>query len=78
MTYHFATYGTLQRFGRTQTRICPQDGKVSFRYPQIVHDHFYYRDVCDNQMGGEYSQLPLRNSCGQIGGLLEALTSLLP
>ena len=51
MTYHFATYGTLQRFGRTQTRICPQDGKVSFRYPQIVHDHFYYRDVCDNHNG---------------------------
>ena len=51
VTYHMATYGTSQRIGQQQFRTCPQDGRVSFQYPMIVHDHFSYRDACDNHNG---------------------------
>ena len=48
VTCHFATYVTLEGMGGKQTRVCPQDRKVTFQYPQTVHDHFYYRESFDN------------------------------
>ena len=68
VTCHFATYVTLERMKNKQinkqTRVYPRDGKVTFQCPQIIHDHFHYRDSCDNHNGSMMFPIAIEEQLG--------------
>ena len=48
-----ATYGTLEEKGQEKKRNYIEDGNkkvllTSFIYPEVVHNHYTYRDMIDN------------------------------
>ena len=49
-----ATYGTLQRMGPEKTRTFKLNNEkttTTFKYPEVVSNHYRYRDMIDNQNG---------------------------
>jgi hypothetical protein len=51
VTQLMSTYGTLERVGKERSRLYVADGvsrRVSFSYPEVVHNHYTYRDAVDN------------------------------
>ena len=46
-----ATYGTLEEKGQEKKRNYIEDGNkkvTSFVYPEVIHNHYAYRDMIDN------------------------------
>ena len=63
VTCHFTTCGTLERM-KKQARVRPQDGKVTFQCPQIIHDHFSYIDLCNNHNGSMMFPIAIEEQLG--------------
>ena len=42
-----ATYGSIDRTGETKSRRLDNGDHISFRYPEVVHNHYKYRDAVD-------------------------------
>eukprot|EP00977_Amphora_coffeiformis_P000513 scaffold130_cov151-Amphora_coffeaeformis.AAC.2 len=41
-----STYGTNERVGKVRMRLTPE--KIEFKYPEVVYNHYQYRDAVDS------------------------------
>lgn len=56
------TYGTSSRFGEEQTRYEKNKKTTKFRYPEVVHNHFAYRDSVDNHNSARMDPIALEET----------------
>ena len=60
-------YGTSERFGEEKTRIYDDNGsekRVSFKYPEIVRNHYLYRHAVDDHNGKRHAPISVEETWG--------------
>jgi hypothetical protein len=57
-----STYGTTNEMGTEQRRILADNSRATFHYPEIVYNHFQYRDAVDSHNSSRMYPLALEET----------------
>lgn len=57
-----STYGTLERHGDEKHRLLSDGTRVTFRYPELVYNHFKYRHAVDDHNNRRQSPIALEKT----------------
>jgi hypothetical protein len=58
-----STYGTLSRVGEERLRrVGAQQQRISFKYPELVYNHFQYRDAVDSHNARRMAPIALEET----------------
>jgi hypothetical protein len=57
-----STYGTLERLGDDRIRELSDRSRIAFKYPEVVYNHYRYRDAVDNHNASRMYPIALEES----------------
>ena len=57
-----ATYGTLEEKGEMKKRVDANGNVISFRYPEIIHNHFQFRHAVDDHNNRRQSPISIEKT----------------